>query len=147
MKSPQSKCKLPLISLSKKCGTLKVNSLHSLKDKIVPSSESYSNLSSYSVILNRPISHKLKNRKWSMQSESTANSLSKPKSSEIEDVYECENELNISNLSDFNCKWVIKAEGEEVLSGELGGIALAELVEEVGGVFGVVGAFPRTGVG
>ena len=100
MKSPQSKCKLPLISLSKKCGTLKVNSLHSLKDKIVPSSESYSNLSS--VILNRPISHKLKNRKWSMQSESTANSLSKPKSSEIEDVYECENELNISNLSDFN---------------------------------------------
>ena len=102
MKSPQSKCKLPLISLSKKCGTLKVNSLHSLKDKIVPSSESHSNLSSYSVILNRPISHKLKNRKWSMQSESTANSLSKPKSSEIEDVYECENELNISNLSDFN---------------------------------------------
>ena len=102
MKSPQSKCKLPLISLSKNCGTLKVNSLHSLKDKIVPSSESYSNLSSYSVILNRPISHKLKNRKWSMQSESTANSLSKPKSSEIEDVYECENELNISNLSDFN---------------------------------------------
>ena len=102
MKSPQSKCKLPLISLSKKCGTLKVNSLHSLKDKIVPSSESYSNLSSYSVILNRPISHKLKNRKWSMQSESTANSLSKPKISEIEDVYECENELNISNLSDFN---------------------------------------------
>ena len=102
MKSPQSKCKLPLISLSKKCGTLKVNSLHSLKDKIVPSSESYSNLSSYSVILNRPISHKLKNRKWSMQSESTANSLSKPKRSEIEDVYECENELNISNLSDFN---------------------------------------------
>ena len=102
MKSPQSKCKLPFISLSKKCGTLKVNSLHSLKDKIVPSSESYSNLSSYSVILNRPLSHKLKNRKWSMQSESTANSLSKPKSSEIEDVYECENELNISNLSDFN---------------------------------------------
>ena len=102
MKSPQSKCKLPFISLSKKCGTLKVNSLHSLKDKIVPSSESYINLSSYSVILNRPISHKLKNRKWSMQSESTANSLSKPKSSEIEDVYECENELNISNLSDFN---------------------------------------------
>ena len=37
--------------------------------------------------------------------------------------------------------------GEEVLSGELGGIALAELVEEVGGVFGVVGAFPRAGVG
>ena len=42
---------------------------------------------------------------------------------------------------------LLESLGEEVLSGELGGIALAELVEEVGGVFGVVGAFPRAGVG
>lgn len=102
MKSPQSRCKIPLISLSKKAATLKVNSLHSLKEKAVPSSGSCSELSSYSVILNRPISRKLKNRKWSMQSESTTNSLSKPQRKEIENVYECENELNLSNLSEFN---------------------------------------------
>ena len=41
---------------------------------------------------------------------------------------------------------LLESLGEEVLSGELGGIALTELVEEVGGVFGVVGAFPRAGV-
>lgn len=34
-----------------------------------------------------------------------------------------------TNLSDFNCKWVIKAEGEEVLSGELGKIECAPLEE------------------
>lgn len=39
------------------------------------------------------------------------------------------NKFLFTNLSDFNCKWVIKAEGEEVLSGELGKIECAPLEE------------------
>lgn len=43
--------------------------------------------------------------------------------------FKLKNEFLFTNLSDFNCKWVIKAEGEEVLSGELGKIECAPLEE------------------
>ena len=43
--------------------------------------------------------------------------------------FKLKNKFLFTNLSDFNCKWVIKAEGEEVLSGELGEIECAPLEE------------------
>lgn len=43
--------------------------------------------------------------------------------------FKLENKFLFTNLSNFNCKWVIKAEGEEVLSGELGKIECAPLKE------------------
>lgn len=43
--------------------------------------------------------------------------------------FKFKNKFLFTNLSDFNCKWVIKAEGEEVLSGELGKIECAPLEE------------------
>lgn len=43
--------------------------------------------------------------------------------------FKLKNKFLFTNLSDFNCKWVIKAEGEEVLSGELGKIECAPLEE------------------
>ena len=43
--------------------------------------------------------------------------------------FKLKNKFLFTNLSDFNCKWVIKAEGEEVLSGELGKIECAPLKE------------------
>lgn len=41
--------------------------------------------------------------------------------------FKLKNKFLFTNLSDFNCKWVIKAESEEVLSGELGKIDCAPL--------------------
>lgn len=94
-------------------------SLISLNEKIIPSSESYTNLSSYSIILNRPFSKKIRGlRKLSLQStqskmsDSTQNPSTKIKNSEIEDVNEKENELNLSQFSDFN----LEDEEEEQLS-------------------------------
>lgn len=43
--------------------------------------------------------------------------------------FKLKNKFLFTNLSNFNCKWVIKAEGEEVLSGELGKIECAPLEE------------------
>lgn len=43
--------------------------------------------------------------------------------------FKLKNKFLFTNLSDFNCKWVIKAEGEEVLSGELSKIECAPLEE------------------
>ena len=43
--------------------------------------------------------------------------------------FKLKNKFLFTNLSDFNCKWVIKAEGEEVLSGELGKIECGTLEE------------------
>lgn len=43
--------------------------------------------------------------------------------------FKLKNKFLFTNLSDFNCKWVIKAEGEEVLSGELGKNECAPLEE------------------
>lgn len=43
--------------------------------------------------------------------------------------FKLKNKFLFTNLSDFNCKWVIKTEGEEVLSGELGKIECAPLEE------------------
>lgn len=43
--------------------------------------------------------------------------------------FKLKNKFLFTNLSDFNCKWVIKAEGEEVLSDELGKIECAPLEE------------------
>ena len=43
--------------------------------------------------------------------------------------FKLKNKVLFTNLSDFNCKWVIKAESEEVLSGELGKIDCAPLEE------------------
>lgn len=43
--------------------------------------------------------------------------------------FKFKNKFLFTNLSDFNCKWVIKAEGEEVLSGELGKIECTPLEE------------------
>lgn len=43
--------------------------------------------------------------------------------------FKLKNKFLFTNLSDFNCKWVIKAEGEEVLSGELGKIECSPLEE------------------
>lgn len=43
--------------------------------------------------------------------------------------FKLKNKFLFTNLSDFNCKWVIKAEGEEVLLGELGKIECAPLEE------------------
>lgn len=43
--------------------------------------------------------------------------------------FKLKNKFLFTNLSDFNCKWVIKAEGEKVLSGELGKIECAPLEE------------------
>lgn len=43
--------------------------------------------------------------------------------------FKLKNKFLFTNLSDFNCKWLIKAEGEEVLSGELGKIECAPLEE------------------
>lgn len=43
--------------------------------------------------------------------------------------FKLKNKFLFTNLSDFNCKWVIKAEGEEVLSGEFGKIECAPLEE------------------
>ena len=43
--------------------------------------------------------------------------------------FKLKNKFLFTNLSDFNCKWVTKAEGEEVLSGELGKIECAPLEE------------------
>lgn len=43
--------------------------------------------------------------------------------------FKLKNKFLFTNLSDFNCKWVIKAEGEEVVSGELGKIECAPLEE------------------
>lgn len=43
--------------------------------------------------------------------------------------FKLKNKFLFTNLSDFNCKWVIKAEGEEVLSGELGKIECAPFEE------------------
>lgn len=43
--------------------------------------------------------------------------------------FKLKNKFLFTNLSNFNCKWVIKAESEEVLSGELGKIDCAPLEE------------------
>lgn len=43
--------------------------------------------------------------------------------------FKLKNKFLFTNLSNFNCKWVIKAEDEEVLSGELGKIECAPLEE------------------
>ena len=43
--------------------------------------------------------------------------------------FKLKNKFLFTNLSDFNCKWVIKAESEEDLSGELGKIDCAPLEE------------------
>lgn len=43
--------------------------------------------------------------------------------------FKLKNKFLFTNLSDFNCKWVIKAESEEVLLGELGKIDCAPLEE------------------
>lgn len=43
--------------------------------------------------------------------------------------FKLKNKFLFTNLSNFNCKWVIKAESEEVLSGELGKIECAPLEE------------------
>lgn len=43
--------------------------------------------------------------------------------------FKLKNKFLFTNLSNFNCKWVIKAEGVEVLSGELGKIECAPLEE------------------
>lgn len=43
--------------------------------------------------------------------------------------FKLKNKYLFTNLSDFNCKWVIKAEGEEILSGKLGKIECAPLEE------------------
>lgn len=43
--------------------------------------------------------------------------------------FKLKNKFLFTNLSNFNYKWVIKAEGEEVLSGELGKIECAPLEE------------------
>lgn len=43
--------------------------------------------------------------------------------------FKLKNKFLFTNLSDFNCKWVIKAEGEEVVSGELGKIECSPLEE------------------
>lgn len=43
--------------------------------------------------------------------------------------FKLKNKFLFTNLSDFNCKWVIKAEGEKVLSGKLGKIECAPLEE------------------
>lgn len=43
--------------------------------------------------------------------------------------FKLKNKFLFTNLSNFNCKWVVKAEGEEVLSGELGKIECAPLEE------------------
>lgn len=43
--------------------------------------------------------------------------------------FKLKNKFLFTNLSDYNCKWVIKAESEEVLSGELGKIDCAPLEE------------------
>ena len=43
--------------------------------------------------------------------------------------FKLKNKFLFTNLSNFNCKWVIKAEGKEVLSGELGKIECAPLEE------------------
>lgn len=43
--------------------------------------------------------------------------------------FKLKNKFLFTNLSDFNCKWVIKAESEEVLSSELGKIDCAPLEE------------------
>lgn len=43
--------------------------------------------------------------------------------------FKLKNKFLFTNLSNFNCKWVIRAEGEEVLSGELGKIECAPLEE------------------
>lgn len=43
--------------------------------------------------------------------------------------FKLKNKFLFTNLSDFNCKWVIKAESEEVLSGELDKIDCAPLEE------------------
>ena len=43
--------------------------------------------------------------------------------------FKLKNKFLFTNLSDFNCKWVIKGEGDEVLSGELGKIECAPLEE------------------
>lgn len=43
--------------------------------------------------------------------------------------FKLKNKFLFTNLSDFNCKWVIKAEGEEILSGKLGKIECAPLEE------------------
>lgn len=40
------------------------------------------------------------------------------------------NKFLFTNLSDFNCKWVIKAEGKEVLNGTIGKIECAPLEEK-----------------
>lgn len=40
------------------------------------------------------------------------------------------NKFLFTNLSDFNCKWVIKAEGKEVLNGTIGKIDCAPLEEK-----------------
>ena len=40
------------------------------------------------------------------------------------------NKFPFTNLSDFNCKWVIKAEGKEVLNGTIGKIDCAPLEEK-----------------
>lgn len=40
------------------------------------------------------------------------------------------NKFLFTNLSDFNCKWVIKAEGKEVLNGTIGKIDFAPLEEK-----------------
>lgn len=73
---------------------------------MIPSSDSYTDLSSYSIILNRPFSKKLKSiRKLSLQSDiskisqSTMNTLSKHKQLVNE---EKENMLDLSDLSNFN---------------------------------------------
>ena len=50
----------------------------------------------------------------SKMSESTQNSITKQKSSEIEDVNEKENELNLSHFSDFNLE--DEEENEDQLS-------------------------------
>lgn len=43
--------------------------------------------------------------------------------------FKLKNKYLFTNLSDFNCKWVIKAEGEEILSGKLGKIECAPIEE------------------
>ena len=94
-------------------------SVASLKANVIPSSDSYTDLSSYSIILNRPFSKKLKSiRKLSLQSDiskisqSTMNTLSKHKQSVNEYNEEKENMLDLSDLSNFN----LEDEEEDSLS-------------------------------
>ena len=128
IKESESKCKLPSMYyflLKQKnysslyCNKQTQRSVASLKANAIPSSDSYTDLSSFSIILNRPFSKKLKSiRKMSLQSDmskisqSTINTLSKRKQSGNENNEEKENMLDLSDLSNF----YLEDEEEENLS-------------------------------